>query len=80
MKTKKLLKRVREVLERAGGNKKVERSSLEELLKRLEEKEESLAEKLAGEKDAAKAAKLKRKIKLLKAQRKKGAETLSDFS
>jgi hypothetical protein len=80
MKTKKLLKRVGAVLEGVVEHKQVTRSSLEELLKLLKEKEEALAEKLAGEKDAAKAAKLKRKIKLLKAQRKKGAETLSELS
>ena len=79
MKTKKLLKRIGEVMEGEGKRRQVERASLEKLLKRLAEKEAALAERLEKEGDDAKAAKLKRKIKLLKAQRKKGKQTLSDL-
>ena len=79
MKTKKLLKRIGEVMEGKGKRRQVERASLEKLLKRLAEKESALDERLEKEGDDAKAAKLKRKIKLLKAQRKKGEQTLSDL-
>ena len=79
MKTKKLLKRMGAVLEGAEKHKEAQRSSLEKLLKRLEEKEEELEVRLAEETDPGKAAKLKRKIMLLKAQRNKGTETLSEL-
>ncbi|MDF1553982.1 MAG: hypothetical protein P1P84_13010 [Deferrisomatales bacterium] len=77
MKTKKLLKRVGAVLEGAEAHEKVDRSALEKLLRRLGEKEAELAGRLAGERDADKAAKLTRKIHLLRAQRSKGEHTLS---
>ncbi len=79
MKTKKLLKRVGVVLEGAEAHKKVKRSALEKLLQRLAEKEAELTERLAGDLDADKAAKLTRKINLLKAQRSKGEQTLSEL-
>jgi hypothetical protein len=79
MKTKKLLKRVGEVLEGAGERHPVERAPLEKLLGRLAEKEAVLAERLRGETDPDKAAKLERKIKLLRAQRKKGEQTLAQL-
>ena len=79
MKTKKLLKRMGAMLEGAEKHKEAQCSSLKKLLKRLEEKEAVLAERLLGEKDTDKAAKLKSKINLLKVQRKKGEQTLSEL-
>ena len=79
MKTKKLLKRVGAVVEGVAAHKKVKRSALEKLLQRLAEKESELTERLAGDLDADKAAKLTRKINLLKAQRSKGEQTLSEL-
>jgi hypothetical protein len=79
MKTRKLLKKIGRVLEGGEKDRGPDRESLEKLLRRLAEKEEDLKAKLAGEDDKKKAEKLERKIKLLRAQRKKGLETLEAF-
>lgn len=76
MKTKKLLKRLGSVLETAAEGSEAKRAALEKLLVRMAEKEAALAERLVGEGDPDKVAKLNRKIALLEAQRRKGAEVL----
>jgi hypothetical protein len=79
MKTRKLIAKIGQLLEGGRKSKGPDRTSLEELLERLEEKEAQLAAKLAGEDDEDKAAKLRMKIKLLRAQRNKGREALESM-
>jgi len=76
MKTRKLLHRIGDVLSGEARKKDMEKSSLRKLLRSLEKKEEELRERLENETDEHRAAKLRKKIKLLHAQRKKGREAL----
>lgn len=77
MKTKKLIKRLGAVLQTAAEGSEMQRAGLEKLLVRMAEKEAALAERLVGESDPDEVAKLGRKIALLQAQRRKGAELLT---
>ena len=79
MKTRKLLAKIGKLLEGGTQSKGPDLASLEELLVRLDEKETKLTAKLAGEDDEDRAAKLRTKIKLLRAQRKKGREAIESM-
>jgi chromosome segregation ATPase len=78
MKTRKLLDKLSDLISGDSGQKKTEIEGLEEVLKKLKKRQR----KLEGQLEAAsegKAKRLKKEIKVLKAQRKKGAARLAEL-
>ncbi len=76
MKYKKMLKRVKELLSGEAQQKKARCKELKRLLKLLKKKEASLCERLEHETSEKQREKLKKRIAVLHAQRKKGLEQL----
>lgn len=72
MKTKKLLRKVREFLNADRRAQMAKADSLEEILKKLERKAASLREKLDAEKSEKERLELARKLEVIEAQRVKG--------
>jgi len=78
MKTKKLLDRLSDFLSGESGKKKSEIDGLEKVLRKLKKRQR----KLEGQLETAsgnEAKRLKKEIKIIKAQRKKGAARLAEL-
>ena len=73
MKTKKLLERLAEFTSNKGSKKRKECEAMKELLKTLKKRQKKLEEQLEGESGDRKK-RLRSKIKVIRAQRKKGIE------
>ncbi len=76
MKYKKMLKRLKELLSEEAQQKKAQCKELKRLLKLLKKKEKALRERLEHETGEKQREKLKKRIAVLHAQRKKGLEAL----
>ncbi len=76
---KKLLNKLNEYLDNANNSKKVKCDQIDEILKRLAEKEKSLKEKLSKEKNSSKKRRISIDLKIVKAQRKKGVAKRSEL-
>jgi hypothetical protein len=76
MKTKKLLRKMKALLSADRRAQIAEYDSLEKVLKKLQEKESALREKLDREKDEERRHEIRRKLEVMKAQRKKGASLM----
>ncbi|MEJ1336024.1 MAG: hypothetical protein RPU34_13100 [Candidatus Sedimenticola sp. (ex Thyasira tokunagai)] len=76
---KKLLNKLNEYLDNANNNKKVKCDQIDEILRRLAEKEKSLKEKLSKEKNSSKKRRINIDLKIVKAQRKKGVAKRSEL-
>ncbi|NOR70790.1 MAG: hypothetical protein GQ532_14035 [Methylomarinum sp.] len=72
MKTKKLIKKAQQLLDFGHNEQYDQIVSLKELLKELKRKKILLKEKLDKEQDIKKVKSIKRKLEVIKAQRKKG--------
>jgi hypothetical protein len=78
MKTKKLLDRLSDLVAGDSGKKKAEIDGLEKVLKKLKKRQRKLEGELQTA-DETQAKRLKKEIKIIKAQRKKGAARLSEL-
>lgn len=78
MKTKRLLEKISDLLSPKMRRKKKEIAELEKLCEKLKEKELELEEKRKTAEDGEKAAKLAKKISLLRVQREKGQQLLAE--
>lgn len=76
MKFSKLLKTAESFLEGKEHDKKVSKKNLKTLINDLQKKEKQIEEKLAKAEDPDQIKKLKNRIKILHAQRKKGLKQL----
>lgn len=72
MKTKKLLRMIKSLLSADRRAQVAKADSLEEILRKLERKEQALRAKLDEEKDKARRKEILRKLEVIAAQRKKG--------
>jgi hypothetical protein len=72
MKTKKLLRKIKSLLSADRRAQIAKADSLEEILRKLERKEQALRAKLDEEKDKARSKEILRKLEVIAAQRKKG--------
>ena len=79
MKFKKLLGKVRSLLDDEKRKKNLEKSYLKTLLKKLKDKEGELQGELEKEKKKKEREKLKTRIKILQAQRAKGGKALKEL-
>ena len=79
MKSKKLLKKLGEFLDRDGQKRRKHRDELKILLKKLRKKEVELKEKMRQEKDERSLHRLGKERKIIKAQRTKGLQALRDL-
>lgn len=79
MKTKKLLRKVKALFgaERRAQIAKYE--SLEKVLKKLGKKEDALRQKMKAEGDKQRRRELRRKIRVIDAQRTKGAKLMAEI-
>ena len=78
-KTQKLLDRLSEYTDEDGQKKKVKLASMKELLDKLKKRQKKLEEQLEGA-SGGKEKRLKRQIKVIKAQRKKGLALYNELS
>lgn len=74
MKTKKLVRKIKELLSADQRAQLAKYDSLEKVLQKLDAKEESFREKLKTEDDHGRRKEIRRKLKVIEAQRKKGAK------
>ena len=74
MKTKKLVRKIKELLSADQRAQLAKYDSLEKVLQKLDAKEESFREKLRTEDDDGRRKEIRRKLKVIEAQRKKGAK------
>jgi hypothetical protein len=72
MKRKKLLRKIKALLDADQRAQLAKYDSLEKVLQKLEEKESAFREKLGEEKDKERRGEILRKLEVLEAQRKKG--------
>ena len=72
MKTKKLVRKIKELLSADQREQIAKADSLEKILEKLDKKEAALREKLAGERHEARRKEIRRKLEVLAAQREKG--------
>ena len=73
MKTKKLLRKVKELLSADRRAQLAKYDSLKKVLKKLEAKEVALRDRLDGEEEDQRRREILRKLEVIEAQRKKGA-------
>ena len=73
MKTKKLLRKVKELLSADRRAQLAKYNSLKKVLKKLEAKEVALRDRLDGEEEDQRRREILRKLEVIEAQRKKGA-------
>ncbi len=78
MKTEKLLDRLSNLISGDAGKKKAEIEGLEKVLKKLKRRQRKLEAELESA-SGDKAKRLKKEIKIIKAQRKKGAARLAEL-
>jgi hypothetical protein len=74
VKTKKLVRKIKELLSADQRAQLAKYDSLEKVLQKLDAKEESFREKLKTEDDHGRRKEIRRKLKVIEAQRKKGAK------
>ena len=74
MKTKKLLRKMKSLLSADQRAQLAKYDSLQKVLGKLEEKGESLREKLTGEEDEERKREILGKLEVIEAQRKKGLQ------
>ena len=79
MKTKKLLSRLAEFLDRDRRAQLAEADSIKEVLRKLKNKEQHLKEQLKEENDAKELQALEVKLAVVHAQRKKGEQLLREI-
>ena len=79
MKTKKLLAKIRALLSADRRRQIAKYESLSKTLAKLAKKAASLREKLDGETDASRRAEIEHKLKVIKAQRKKGKKLKAEL-
>ena len=70
----KLLDNLKDYLDKGTRKKKAHCERIDSILKKLEEKEKKLEKNLDKEKNAGKRKQLKMELKIINAQRKKGAK------
>lgn len=75
----KLLANLNDYLDKGERKKKAHSDHIDDLLDKLKEKEKKLKKKLEKEKNAGKRKKLKLELKVISAQRKKGAKRRDDL-
>jgi hypothetical protein len=80
MKLKKLLSKAEALFDSGQRERKAKKKHIKKVLKKLRSYEEKLATMLQEETDQAAAEKLRRKISLVHAQRKKGLSLMQHFS
>ena len=75
----KLLDNLKDYLDKGSRKKKAHCQRIDTILKKLEEKEKKLKRNLDKEKSAGKRKQLKMELKIINAQRKKGAKRRDDL-
>ena len=75
----KLLDNLKDYLDKGSRKKKAHCQRIDTILKKLEEKEKKLERNLEKEKNAGKRKQLKMELKIINAQRKKGAKRRDDL-
>jgi hypothetical protein len=78
MKRKKLLHKLRDLLDMEGQKQRKHHKELKKLLDKLKEKEHELQQELEDEKSDRKRERLRKEIEIVHAQRKKGLTTLRE--
>ncbi len=78
MKTKRILERLAELTSDVGSKKRKECDAMKALLKTLKKRQKKLEEQLANE-SGHRRKRLRSKIKVIKAQRKKGIERYKEL-
>jgi Skp family chaperone for outer membrane proteins len=76
----KLLKDLKDYLDKGERKKKAHCERIDELLAKLEEKEAKLTRKLEKEKDSIKRKRLKTELKIVAVQRMKGAQRRDELN
>jgi len=79
MKTKKLLRKMKDLLSADRRAQMAKADSLEEILKKLDRKAKVLREKLDAEQDKHRRRELSRKLEVVEAQRAKGEKLSSEL-
>jgi len=79
MKTKKLLRKIKDLLSADRRAQMAKADSLEEILKKLDRKARGLREKLDAEQDEDRRRELNRKLEVVEAQRTKGEKLSSEL-
>lgn len=80
MKTKKLLRKIKDLLSADRRAQMAKADSLEEILKKLDRKAKGLREKLDAEQDEDRRRELNRKLEVVEAQRTKGEKLSSELA
>ena len=79
MKTKKLLKKIEEILDAKKSKQREEKERLKEVLSKLKKRKHKLEEKLKTVDKASERDRLLKDLAIISAQRKKGLKTLKNL-
>lgn len=79
MKTKKLLKKVEEILNAKKSKQHEQIKCLKEILDKLKKRKKKLRDKLEHEDDSGEIARIEKDLAIIQAQRKKGLEALKEL-
>jgi len=76
MKTPKLLKKIEEFVSAKKSKQREEKDSLKEVLRKLKKHKRKLQDKLKSEKKSSEAARIRKELAIISAQRHKGLKAL----
>ena len=79
MKIRKQLRKLQELLDAETRERENRREDLKRLLKKMKTREKTLAERARAATDADEAARLRRQLDMLHAQRRKGVQALREL-
>ena len=79
MKTKKLLKKIEEILDAKKSKQREEKERLKEVLGKLKKRKQKLEEKLETVDKASERDRLRKDLAIIRVQRKKGLKTLKNL-